>query len=56
MVFISNRKLHVLAYSGHHRVLTSFLQQELYKIYITLIAIRVIYNIYKSNGKKVVKT
>jgi len=25
MVFISNRKLHVLAYSGHHQVLTAFL-------------------------------
>jgi len=25
MVFISNRKLHVSAYSGHHQVLTTFL-------------------------------
>jgi len=25
MVFISNRKLHVSAYSGHHQVLTAFL-------------------------------
>ena len=48
--FISNRKLHVPAYSGHHQVLTSFLLWELYIIcistsprglcilYITLIA------------------
>jgi len=25
MVFISNGKLHVLAYSGHYQVLTTFL-------------------------------
>jgi len=25
MVFISNGKLHVSAYSGHHQVLTTFL-------------------------------
>jgi len=25
MVFISNGKLHVSAYSGHHQVLTNFL-------------------------------
>ena len=36
MVFISNRKLHVSAYSDHHKVLTSFL------------AIRVIYKMHKT--------
>ena len=30
MVFISNGKLHVSAYSGHHQVLTTFLLQELH--------------------------
>ena len=30
MVFISNRKLHVSAYSGHHQVLTNFLAIENY--------------------------
>ena len=30
MVFISNRKLHVSAYSGHRQVLTTFLVKELY--------------------------
>jgi len=30
MVFISNRKLHVSAYSGHHQVLTA----SCYKSYI----------------------
>jgi len=29
-VFISNGKLHVSAYSGHHQVLTAFLLQEFY--------------------------
>jgi len=37
MVFISNRKLHVSACSGHHQVLTTFLlscsQANLYDIY-----------------------
>ena len=38
VVFISNRKLHVSAYIGHHQVLTKFL------------AIRVIYNMHKPRG------
>ena len=38
MVFISNGKLHVSAYSGHHQVLTTFL------------AIRVLYNMPKPRG------
>jgi len=32
MVFISNRKLHVSAYSGHHQVLKTFLLKEFYII------------------------
>ena len=38
MVFISNRKLHVSAYSGHHQVLTTFLLKELYVIYINQVS------------------
>jgi len=38
MVFISNRKLHFSVYSGQHQVLTTFLLEELYKSYISLIA------------------
>ena len=38
MVFISNRKLHVSAYSGHHQVLTDFLLYELYIICINRVA------------------
>jgi len=34
MVFISNRKLHVSAYSGYHQVLTTFLLKEFYVIYL----------------------
>ena len=30
MVFISNRKLHVSAYNGHHQVFTTFLLYEFY--------------------------
>ena len=33
-VFISNGKLHVSAYSGHHQVLTTFLLYEFYIICI----------------------
>jgi len=32
MVFISNKKLHVSAYSGHLQVLTTFLLKEFYVI------------------------
>jgi hypothetical protein len=38
MVFISNRKLHVSAYSGHHHVLTTFLLEELYIIRINRVS------------------
>ena len=38
MVFISNGKLRVSAYSGHHQVLTTFLLQELYIICINRVA------------------
>jgi len=40
MVFISNIKLHVSAYSGHHQVLNNFL------------AIRVMYNMHKPPGTR----
>jgi len=32
VVFISNGKLHVLAYSSHHQVLTAYLLKEFYMI------------------------
>jgi len=39
IVFVSNRKLHVSAYSGHHQVLTTFLLWELYMICINRVSV-----------------
>ena len=44
MVFISNRKLHVSAYSDRHQVFDNFL------------AIRVIYNMHKPRGVDEIST
>jgi hypothetical protein len=38
MLFISNGKLHVSAYSGHHQVLTIFLLKEFYIICLNRVA------------------
>ena len=40
MVFISNGKLHVSVYSGHHHVLKTFLLKILGILHKTLIAIK----------------
>jgi len=63
MVFISNRKLRVSAYSGHHQVLTTFLLYNIrniiyiivyYIYYITYYSI--LYITYYIIYKKVVNT